>query len=293
MKVHECSTHFSHLDERSYLKCFHGCRWILENHQTNECYDWPIRIKNSIERCNKCNYGASFCVSVSLPAALMCLLSICLSVAPCNFIAKICYPAQTHTSSLFINGIIQRLLFFSSSLTVYFPSFFLLSLAVSALSLSLRRQKRDSLSPLEEDDVRENIITYDDEGGGEADTAAFDITALQSAPHNARRGYRTLDSRNMWVGLSRAHLMKDYIDYICYINSLFLHINKALPQCTWRDHSPQNVNSGIIYSCRLKSVCFVFLPMEHKKRCLAECPNCSFHYYTFTFLTFEIILRQQ
>uniref|UniRef100_A0A668AZ89 Cadherin 24 n=1 Tax=Myripristis murdjan TaxID=586833 RepID=A0A668AZ89_9TELE len=58
-------------------------------------------------------------------------------------------------------------------------------LAVSALSLSLRRQKRDSLSPLEEDDVRENIITYDDEGGGEADTAAFDIAALQRRPARA------------------------------------------------------------------------------------------------------------
>uniref|UniRef100_A0A6Q2Y3T8 Cadherin domain-containing protein n=1 Tax=Esox lucius TaxID=8010 RepID=A0A6Q2Y3T8_ESOLU len=53
-------------------------------------------------------------------------------------------------------------------------------LVVCALSLSLRHQKRDSHSPFEEDDVRENIITYDDEGGGEADTAAFDITALQS-----------------------------------------------------------------------------------------------------------------
>uniref|UniRef100_A0A672HXW9 Cadherin 24, type 2a n=1 Tax=Salarias fasciatus TaxID=181472 RepID=A0A672HXW9_SALFA len=52
-------------------------------------------------------------------------------------------------------------------------------LVVCALSLSLRHQKRDSHSPFEEDDVRENIISYDDEGGGEADTAAFDIAALR------------------------------------------------------------------------------------------------------------------
>ncbi|CAF96423.1 unnamed protein product, partial [Tetraodon nigroviridis] len=67
-------------------------------------------------------------------------------------------------------------------------------LVVCALSLSLRHQKRDSHSPFEEDDVRENIISYDDEGGGEADTAAFDITALQSM-HRIQHMH---NSRNIW-----------------------------------------------------------------------------------------------
>ncbi|KAM6939341.1 cadherin-24-like [Lycodopsis pacificus] len=67
-------------------------------------------------------------------------------------------------------------------------------LVVCALSLSLRRQKRDSHSPSEEDDVRENIISYDDEGGGEADTAAFDIAALQSM-HRIQHMH---NSRSIW-----------------------------------------------------------------------------------------------
>ncbi|XP_029939490.1 cadherin-24 [Salarias fasciatus] len=67
-------------------------------------------------------------------------------------------------------------------------------LVVCALSLSLRHQKRDSHSPFEEDDVRENIISYDDEGGGEADTAAFDIAALQSM-HRIQHMH---NGRNIW-----------------------------------------------------------------------------------------------
>ncbi|XP_014873391.1 cadherin-24, partial [Poecilia latipinna] len=67
-------------------------------------------------------------------------------------------------------------------------------LVVCALSLSLRHQKRDSHSPFEEDDVRENIISYDDEGGGEADTAAFDIAALQSM-HRIQHMH---NSGNIW-----------------------------------------------------------------------------------------------
>ncbi|XP_034736659.1 cadherin-24 [Etheostoma cragini] len=67
-------------------------------------------------------------------------------------------------------------------------------LVVCALSLSLRHQKRDSHSPFEEEDVRENIISYDDEGGGEADTAAFDITALQSM-HRIQHMH---NNRNIW-----------------------------------------------------------------------------------------------
>nr|XP_020488584.1 cadherin-11-like isoform X1 [Labrus bergylta] len=67
-------------------------------------------------------------------------------------------------------------------------------LVVCALSLSLRHQKRDSHSPFEEDDVRENIISYDDEGGREADTSAFDITALQSM----HRMQHMHNNRNIW-----------------------------------------------------------------------------------------------
>ncbi|KAM7401460.1 hypothetical protein PAMA_005589 [Pampus argenteus] len=67
-------------------------------------------------------------------------------------------------------------------------------LAIVMLFTQLRNKKA-SKEPLilSEEDIRENVVTYDDEGGGEEDTEAFDITALQnlkaSEPHRKFHSY--------------------------------------------------------------------------------------------------------
>lgn len=57
------------------------------------------------------------------------------------------------------------------------------SLSATALVLIFvvynRRHESHIKYPGPDDDVRENIINYDDEGGGEDDMTAFDITPLQ------------------------------------------------------------------------------------------------------------------
>nr|XP_033960130.1 cadherin-18-like [Pseudochaenichthys georgianus] len=51
------------------------------------------------------------------------------------------------------------------------------------------RNKKASKEPLiiSEEDIRENVVTYDDEGGGEEDTEAFDIAALRNPQNSETR----------------------------------------------------------------------------------------------------------
>uniref|UniRef100_A0A3Q0QP40 Cadherin 24 n=1 Tax=Amphilophus citrinellus TaxID=61819 RepID=A0A3Q0QP40_AMPCI len=119
--------------------------------------------------------------------------TVTVTICPClrGGIYAVCLPVTSASPSL-IFSLVTLLAMLACVTTL---------LVVCALSLSLRHQKRDSHSTFEEDDVRENIISYDDEGGGEADTAAFDITALWYTQQNLPRARTYSWSRHPRPGL--------------------------------------------------------------------------------------------
>ncbi|XP_038652448.1 cadherin-12-like isoform X2 [Scyliorhinus canicula] len=52
-------------------------------------------------------------------------------------------------------------------------------LVIVVLFVALRRQRKKEICMTSKEDIRDNVISYDDEGGGEEDTQAFDISTLR------------------------------------------------------------------------------------------------------------------
>ncbi|XP_040596706.1 cadherin-8 isoform X3 [Mesocricetus auratus] len=75
----------------------------------------------------------------------------------------------------------------------------ILLLVIVVLFVTLRRHKNEPLIIKDDEDVRENIIRYDDEGGGEEDTEAFDIATLQNP--DGINGFLPHDRRGLLRGI--------------------------------------------------------------------------------------------
>uniref|UniRef100_A0A4W2BNR0 Cadherin 19 n=1 Tax=Bos indicus x Bos taurus TaxID=30522 RepID=A0A4W2BNR0_BOBOX len=84
------------------------------------------------------------------------------------------------------------------------------------LNLGLKQRRKQTLFPEKSEEFRENIFRYDDEGGGEADTEAFDIAQLRGSAvmrgrkprRPARAEMRSLYRQSLQVGPDSAVFRK-------------------------------------------------------------------------------------
>ncbi|CAB1349438.1 unnamed protein product [Coregonus sp. 'balchen'] len=109
-----------------------------------------------------------------------------------------------------------------------FPSLFV-SIVIVVLFAALRRQQRKK-EPLiiSKEDVRDNVVSYNDEGGGEEDTQAFDIGTLRNPEVMDAKKLRRDIIPEMLFPFQRTSPIKDNADVREFIHGR-LHENDSDP----------------------------------------------------------------
>nr|XP_046265553.1 cadherin-18-like [Scatophagus argus] len=107
------------------------------------------------------------------------------------------------------------------------------------------RNKKASKEPLilSEEDIRENVVTYDDEGGGEEDTEAFDIAALRNPKASEpRRKFHT------YLGCGQSPYGEEDNAEGDGEGTLVIRRKKA-QQVNYRSYSPESEPAWFVIDC--------------------------------------------
>lgn len=83
------------------------------------------------------------------------------------------------------------------------------------LILSMRRHRKQPYIIDDDENIHENIVRYDDEGGGEEDTEAFDIAAMWN-PREAQAGAAPKTRQDM---LPEIESLSRYVPQTCAVSS--------------------------------------------------------------------------
>ncbi|KAG7488251.1 hypothetical protein MATL_G00033630 [Megalops atlanticus] len=94
----------------------------------------------------------------------------------------------------------------------------LILLMIVVLFAALRRQKKKEPLIMSKEDVRDNVVSYNDEGGGEEDTQAFDIGTLRNPEVMDTNKLRRDIIPEMLFPFRRASPIKDNTDVRDFIN---------------------------------------------------------------------------
>ncbi|XP_026147835.1 cadherin-10-like isoform X1 [Mastacembelus armatus] len=143
------------------------------------------------------------------------------------------YPIQSSTSTLIVrvcacdsHGNMQscnpEVLPFSDGLTtgglVAILLCVVILLMIVVLFAALRRQRKKEPLIISKEDVRDNVVSYNDEGGGEEDTQAFDIGTLRNPEVMDANKLRRDIIPEMLFPFRRTSPMKDNTDVRDFIN---------------------------------------------------------------------------